>query len=922
MSQSPNYPTITKDELFARLAASAGEQFSAQVTVVTPNRRLAQSLVREFDTRQAAAGLASWETADILPLSAFVERTYEEALYSELAPKLPLLLTPAQEQLLWEEAIVASQWGDVLLALAPAAGDARKAWGLAHQWRIEGALGTFPGNEDAHAFAQWASHYRRRCERDRHIDAARLPDVVAGLLGETAVPKPRCLVAYAFDILTPQMRALFAACAAAGVEMRNCGSTRRAATALRWPFASAREELDGAARWARARLEQSGQAGVRIGIVVPDLELRRKAVVRVFTNTLSPAHNLPAQERKPLPFNVSIGTPLTDCPLVHATLALIELAGGNAEFAQVSRLLRSPFIEGAQAEAMPRARLDAQLRRSVPPRLSLPRLLSAISAISDAGVAAPVLAEKLKALFAYARSHLAGRKSARDWAGHFSGLLAAAGLARGRTLDSIEFQTHTKWNEVLSEFAGLSRVLPVLGFGEALMRLRRLCAETLFQPESSAAPIQVLGILESAGMEFDFLWVSGLTDDAWPLAARPNPFIAPALQKKAGIPEASAETALTLDRHITAHWLGAAGEVVFSHAQREADRELAPSSLIVALPEGALALPEYPRYRDLMFATRLLEPAPDGQAPALSQRRVSGGAAVLADQAACPFRAFAHHRLGAKPLETPVAGLDARARGNLLHVLMKGIWDELQGKAALDAATPDELAAVIERAAAAAVARAQRDNDMQPRFAELERARLEKLAREWLEVERGRAGFRVAATEDKRALTAGGIELSGRIDRLDRLDSLGDGGGGHVLIDYKSGRATPKSWESARPDDPQLPLYAVNASEPVAAVTFAKLKTGGMRLMGYSRDKDALPKVKQYHDWNALLAGWRRELDALGTAFAAGDARVDPKALAKTCRYCDLQPLCRVHEKLSALALEDGAGAAGDGNDEAGEAEA
>jgi hypothetical protein len=33
----------------------------------------------------------------------------------------------------------------------------------------------------------------------------------------------------------------------------------------------------------------------------------------------------------------------------------------------------------------------------------------------------------------------------------------------------------------------------------------------------------------------------GLTDEAWPLTARPNPFIPIAAQKKAGIPQASAE---------------------------------------------------------------------------------------------------------------------------------------------------------------------------------------------------------------------------------------------------------------------------------------------------------------------------------------------------------------------------------------------
>jgi hypothetical protein len=71
-----------------------------------------------------------------------------------------------------------------------------------------------------------------------------------------------------------------------------------------------------------------------------------------------------------------------------------------------------------------------------------------------------------------------------------------------------------------------------------------------------------------------------------------------------------------------------------------------------------------------------------------------------------------------------------------------------------------------------------------------------------------------------------------------------------------------------------------------------------------ARAKDAIPKVRAAENWETLLAGWRRELDALGAGFAAGEARVDPKELLSTCRYCDLQPLCRVHERLSALGDE------------------
>ena len=178
----------------------------------------------------------------------------------------------------------------------------------------------------------------------------------------------------------------------------------------------------------------------------------------------------------------------------------------------------------------------------------------------------------------------------------------------------------------------LERVVPRMSAAQALAVLRRLCSDTLFQPEAIDAPVQVLGILESDGLEFDHLWVSGLTDEAWPLAARPNPFLPVALQKKAGIPEASADSALALDRRITEGWLHAAGEVVFSHALREQDRELTPSALIADLPAGDIAPADLPRYREVLHAARALEDIADGAAPPYDRKTVGGGTRVLADQ--------------------------------------------------------------------------------------------------------------------------------------------------------------------------------------------------------------------------------------------------------------------------------------------------
>src|SRR5919197_1719713 len=181
---------LQKSELFARLA----EGHKARITVVTPNQRLAHSLTLEFDDYQLARDLTSWEAADILPFGAFVERLWEDALYSDVGEKLPLLLTPAQEQHLWERILAASG----LLIVPQAAAQCREAWRFIHQWRIPSG----PGNEDALAFAHWSAAYRKATADE--TDAARLPDLMAGYLEH--VKKPALIVAYGFDVMPPQTR--------------------------------------------------------------------------------------------------------------------------------------------------------------------------------------------------------------------------------------------------------------------------------------------------------------------------------------------------------------------------------------------------------------------------------------------------------------------------------------------------------------------------------------------------------------------------------------------------------------------------------------------------------------------------------------------------------------------------------------------
>jgi hypothetical protein len=274
-----------------------------------------------------------------------------------------------------------------------------------------------------------------------------------------------------------------------------------------------------------------------------------------------------------------------------------------------------------------------------------------------------------------------------------------------------------------------------MDYPRARERLRRMARDTIFQPRPASVPIQVLGVLESAGLEFDHLWVMGLTDDAWPLPARPNPFVPARLQRAAGVPQADPVTSLELDQRITGGWMRAAPEVVFSHARLKGESELAPSPLIKALPVIALTelrVEEFPLLRDAIRAQGAIETLEDAKAPAIvdtggAARR--GGTSLFRDQAVCPFKAYAKHRLASDSLETPRPGLSLRDRGSLVHCMLGAVWKSLETSERLAATSAADLDKLLHASADEAIAEVKKDHHdaLAGRFGELEHARLVRI---------------------------------------------------------------------------------------------------------------------------------------------------------------------------------------------------
>ena len=895
LSMHRDLPRLEKGELLARL----GEGHAARITVATPNRRLAQALRGDFDRAQVACGRSTWETADILPFDAVVERIWDDALYSEIAAEMPVLLGAVQERALWRQAVSAHRPEGKLFSVEAAAGDCAEAWKLAHAWRVEMRAGP-AWNDDARAFLEWSEHFRRATREAGHTDKARLPDVVAPHLGHASVRRPRTLVLYGFDMLAPQLRDFLEALQAAGTTILVAEPTLHESVARRVALTQSRDEIVAAARWARARLEANPSA--RIGVVVPNLAHERARVHRIFANVLDPGHWL-ASSARVLPFDLSLGVALAELPLVADALRMLSLAGRAAPFEDVSRIVRSPYVAGGESERDLRARVDVHLRRHCPPSVSLESLRRQCG--SSRCPPAPVLIDRIERLGALRKKALAGSKGPAEWAKAFSDALKAMGFPGERSLDSAEHQALARWHELLAEFATIERVSAPMPFEDARRILASMAADAIFQPEAPEVPIQVLGVLESAGLEFDHLWVMGLTDDAWPLPARPNPFLPVRLQRAAGIPQADPISSLDLDRRITEGWRRAADEVVVSHARMRDESELAPSPLVAAIEEttlDALAVAPLRTLRDAIHSTGRFETIDDPKGPPPAQVAVpSGGTRLFKEQAACPFRAFAHVRLASERMESPQPGLDPRDRGTLVHCMLAAVWRELKSLEALLAIQEPELERLLAACADEAIAQVKRyrHDALSGRFGVLEHERLVKTARDWLAIERQREDFEVEQIEQKHALEFGGVGVNVKIDRVDRFAN-----GERAVLDYKTGDCSASSWLGERPAEPQLPMYALGTSS-VAAVAFAQVKAGQMAFKGFARDDKLLPKVsavgkgaaKRYASWPQLLQAMRVELDAIGKGFASGDARVDPKKGAATCGTCDQQMACRIAER-------------------------
>ena len=879
---------------------------------LTVNSRLARWLLFDHSRQQAQANLTIWETPAIYSMSDWLRQVWLQSW-----PDL-YVLTELQSKHLWQEVIQKDPTTPDLnlLHIRGAASHAFKAYQLIQEYRLPEDPAEFSHyTEETQTFRRWMTIYQKQIKAWLALDPAELLDAVSERMKQGHISLPGQIIFQGFDEITPQMQdwlnflknskvpIQFKPLEPAPVtsDLLTDVISQKQATVQK--YEDVNEEVTQCARWIRSVYEE----GKTIGIVVPEMEAYRGTLERELKAELAPASVYPWED-KHIPFNISMGTPLSHEPMIHLALLLLSQQSKRIPLLTFSTLITSPFIKLPEAEKPFRRDLDWSLRGGHTTHVLLSKVLT-----SAQKKQCPDLASLLKELEDWIDDSSSRLPS--EWARGISKFLRAVDWPTSReTLSSIQYQIQNSWNECLDALSSLDRVLQKIDRHQAISHLTHIVGEALFQPQTHEEPIQVVGLLESAGMKFDFLWIMGCHTEILPSFPSPNPFLPfLSLQKSFDLPHATAERELMFAEQTLFRLAHACNHLIFSYPAWQGETEMMVSPLLGSwvLKENTIQSSTSSKLQDHPDFTIQLENVQDYfSIPVFPEEKesIKGGTGLLRNQAECPFRAFAIHRLNARKNDFPELDMDDSLKGSLIHKIMELFWNQVQTSKHLhELYESKKLLKQIQKCVQDGIHLFALDSTSQNIFFKIEQERLIRLINEWMEYERERDHFEVLETESEKAVDLAGLPL---ILRVDRIDQTADGK--TILIDYKTGAVTNlKKWFGKRIEEPQLPLYSMEVHAD--ALAFANIRRGDSRYRGLSSESNLIPKVSsnitkehpELETWDDLKIFWNTGLNQLACEFLEGHLSVSPLHDNDTCKYCDQLTLCRKTELLNFQNGED-----------------
>ena len=422
------------------------------------------------------------------------------------------------------------------------------------------------------------------------------------------------------------------------------------------------------------------------------------------------------------------------------------------------------------------------------------------------------------------------------------------------------------------------------------------------------AGVQVLGWLETRGLDFDRIFCLGMNSGAFPGAPRPLPLLSRAERERVlgGTQESQDQFA----REQFDSLLGAAPHLTLTRpAQEDQEPQVGTPFFPGDWQADRLALlsnPDSAWMRVPLVRAALLNPA-GGEAPKELQGRldltVPGELRItqVGKALTCACRFVLEDLLGIQELPEIEAGLNPRERGMMLHRVLARFLE----KTGLTLPPPGKDLDLLRQAAREVLDPATADVHWQaewhrwfgdeftpgllPAWLNLERQRLAQGWR-WLGVEVAFAGL---------ARPGWPFTLKGRLDRLDFHPETGE----LIVWDYKTGTIPNGAQVFERREESQLPGYLWAVREGHTDVDLGKVEVLTAGFIGLKSSREDHLQHQDYPGrkdlWAEVMETWEDEVARLGELLAAGDVRPAPRPAPTrrndgACRFCPYPLICSI----------------------------
>ena len=261
-------------------------------TLITVNQRLAVFLRQQaLQARQQTVLPGQW----IQPLTAWIDQQWQQQLWQHANP--PLVLTTAQERVLWAEVIEQTDLDTDLLNKGALLQPTQRAWEIWYQrgniWQDLATVDTL----NVQCFYRLAKAFAQRCQQHHAITRS---EVLTHLDPQWITEQKLCFAGFAK--FTPQEQAFFARCEQQGVALVTVTHPEKITATERYSFADTEHQIYTVLTWAKAWVAE----GQSVGIVVPHLQQQRPVWLRL-TSQVVPECKVQISGGEPLTAQYLIG---------------------------------------------------------------------------------------------------------------------------------------------------------------------------------------------------------------------------------------------------------------------------------------------------------------------------------------------------------------------------------------------------------------------------------------------------------------------------------------------------------------------------------------------------------------------------------------------------------------------------------------